>query len=183
MVLGNEYLFNSYVWQQLPNAEIGWQNDFDGTQSVEIEDNNNLVKDVSVDSHVDGTTTVLTFKFTPTESFDVSHLMVKMWDQNRSYWVNNFHDALEIKSNPLIEKNVGAGMLPTASEIHEISSETDEVSELETHEDEHEFHGTTEEITCNADKVAVLDSRFHNSYCVSSNIATALIESGLASTI
>ncbi len=176
LVVGNEYIFDSYVWRHLPNAEIGWEQTFDGIQSVEIENSENLITDVNVKAEIDGTITILKFQFTPTTTFDASHIMVKMWDQNRSYWVNNFHNALEIKSNPFNHVNIGVAVLPTESEIHE------EIFEI--HEDEHESHTpNTEEIHCSTDSTAILDTRFGSVYCTPDNFATALIESGLATAI
>ena len=85
LVLGNEHVFDSYVWRQVPTADIEWSQTFDGIESVDITDPENLITDVSVDAEVDGTFTIIKFQFTPIEIFDTSHIMVKMWDQNRSY--------------------------------------------------------------------------------------------------
>nr|AIF08645.1 hypothetical protein [uncultured marine thaumarchaeote KM3_31_G08] len=187
LVIGNEHVFNSYVWEQLPTAEIEWTQTFDGDQSVEIEDSENLLTDVSVDAEVDGTITVLKFQFTPTTPFDTSHIMVKMWDHNRSYWVNNFQNGLEIKSNPFSGGFAGTLLTESdtygeTSEVHEISSET---HQDEIHEDKHDSHDTksTEDIHCDENSKAILDSRFGNTICAPINIATALVEAGLATLI
>lgn len=189
IVLGNEYIFDSYVWRHISNVEISWMQEFDGSQSVKVENNDDqLVTDVDVQVQVEDDITVLKFQFTPTMAFDTSHIMVKMWDQNRGYWLNNFHDGLEIKSNPFSQKNndvltTESGSFGETSEVHEvpIESHEDEIHKEKTHEDE-DSHDTklTEEIHCDENSKAIIDSRFGNTLCAPINIATALIESGLA---
>lgn len=192
IVLGNEYIFDSYVWRHLSNVEISWIQEFDGSQSVKVENNDQLVTDVDVHVQIEEDITVLKFQFTPTMAFDASHIMVKMWDQNKSYWLNNFHDGLEIKSNPFGPKN--SDVLTTESdsfgeisEIHEgsIESHEDEAHEEKIRENEHDSHDTelTEEIHCDENSKAIMDSRFGNTFCAPVNIATALIEAGLATLI
>lgn len=78
-------MFETSNWIHLPNVEIGWNRSFDGVQSVEVENNDYLVTDVDVVTQIDGDSTILKFQFTPVMAFDTSHIMVKMWDQNRSY--------------------------------------------------------------------------------------------------
>lgn len=188
LVLGNEHVFDSYVWRQMPTADIEWQQTFDGIESVKINDSDNLITDVSVDSEVDGAFTLLTFQFTPTETFDTSHIMVKMWDQNRSYWLNNFYDVLEISTDSSIRDHIEEEILSVESEIHQVTSEElDEIPTHEdelTHEDEHESHEThPEEPHCSDGYTSILDNRFGSAYCTLDNFATALIESGIASAI
>ena len=189
LVLGNEHVFDSYVWRQMPTANIIWQQTFDGIESIEINDPENLITDVNVEAEIDGTFTILKFQFTPTTTFDTSHMMVKTWDQNRSYWLNNFYDALEISINPFTEISNEIEILSTESEIHQVTSEElDEISihedEETVHEDEHKSHDThTEELHCSDGHTAILDSRFGSTYCIPNNFATALIESGMATAI
>jgi len=189
LVLGNEHVFDSYVWRQMPTADIAWQQTFDGIQSVEITNPENLITDVNVEAESDGTYTVLKFQFTPTMEFDTSHMMVKMWDQNRSYWLNNFYDVLEISTNPFAETFDDREILSTESEIHqEISDELDETpvhkDKESVSEDEHKSHDThTEDLHCSSGYTAILDNRFGSTYCTPDNFATALIESGLAKPI
>jgi len=173
IVIGNEYIFDSYVWRHLPNAEISWEREFDGVQSIQLENTENLITDVNVEAKTVGTITTLKFQFTPTMTFDTSHIMVKMWDQNRSYWVNNFHDALEIQSNPFTSVSVDDDIIPIESETHE------EISE--THENKHDVHDTIiEEIHCSSGLELVY--RTSNGYptCVTSYSADTLIEYGWA---
>ena len=187
IVLGNEYVFETSVWMQLPNVEISWDQTFDGIQTVEIENNDYLVTDVDVKTQVDGDVTILKFQFTPTEAFDTSHIMVKMWDQNRSYWVNNFHDGLEIKPNPLSQKTnlmttEFGGTLPNEDSVE---THEDETHQDEIHDDEHDSHDviSADDLNCDENSKAILDSRFGNSFCAPINIATALIEAELATLI
>ncbi|WP_148702614.1 hypothetical protein [Nitrosopumilus piranensis] len=182
LVLGNEHVFDSYVWRQMPIADIAWSQTFDGIESVEITNTENLITDVSVEAKIDGAFNVLKFQFTPTTTFDTSHIMVKMWDQNRSYWLNNFYDALEISTNPFVGDYAKEEILSTESEIHQITSE--ELDEESVHEDEHKSHDDhTEDLHCSDGYTAILDNRFGSAYCTLDNFAIALIESGLATTI
>ena len=163
LVLGNEHIFDSYVWRQMPTADIAWQQTFDGIESIEITNPDNLITDVNVEAEIDGTFTVLKFQFTPTTTFDTSHMMVKTWDQNRSYWLNNFYDALEISITPFSQKNndvltTESGSFGETLEVHEVSIESheDEVDKEKTHEDE-DSHDTklTEEIHCDEDQASI----------------------------
>ena len=182
LVLGNEHVFDSYVWRQMPTADIIWQQTFDGIESIEITDTENLITDVNVEAEIDETFTILKFQFTPTTTFDTSHMMVKMWDQNRSYWLNNFYNALEISITPFTEISNEIEILSTESEIPQVTSK--ELDEISIHEDEHESHDThAEELHCSDGHTAILDSRFGSTYCIPNNFATALIESGMATAI
>ena len=181
IVLGNEYVFETAVWMHLPNAEIVWEKSFDGIQSVEVKDENHLVTDVNVVAKVDGDSTILKFQFTPTMVFDTSHIMVKMWDQKRNYWVNNLYNGLEIKYNPFSQKtNV------IAPESHEVlTDDPDKLHQDEIHDDDHDSHNalSAEDLNCDENSKPILDSRFDNSFCAPVNVATALIESGLANLV
>lgn len=173
IVIGNEYVFDSYIWRHLPNAEIRWEQEFDGVQSIQVENSENLITDVNVEAKTVGTITTLKFQFTPTMTFDTSHIMVKMWDQNRNPWVNNFHNALEIQSIPIKSVNVDEDIIQTESEIHE--------ERFETHENNHDVYDTKiQEMHCSSGLELIY--RTSNGYptCVTSYSADTLIEYGWA---
>lgn len=69
----------------------------------------------------------------------------------------------------------------------EVSVETleDEIHQNETHKDEHDSHNalSVEDLNCDKNSKAILDSRFDNPFCAPVNLATALIEAGLATLI
>ena len=188
LVLGNEHVFDSYVWREMPNAEIAWQNTFDGIQSFEVTDVEGLITDVNVEAEIEEELLILKFQFTPTTIFDPSHLKVKMWDQNKSYWLNNFYDSLNIIHDPLSETS-DSDQTSTESELSQAMTEQSE--EVQAHEDNDSISEdkdvstdiATEELHCNDGYTRILDNRFENSYCTLDNFAIALINSGMATAI
>jgi hypothetical protein len=83
---------------QVDNAVISWDQKFDGTKSVNVLDQNGILRGTQVSATaLDEFNTVLTFSFKVTHPLDTSSLKVDMWDQNRSERVNYFTDALAVQ--------------------------------------------------------------------------------------
>ena len=169
LLLGIEKKFQDVTWIDLPNAEIYWEQNFDGTESILIENSNNFITDVGVDVEVDNTITILKFYFTPTEPFDTNRIIVKMWDQNRSFWANSFYDALKI--------------LPNMSSVVAIEDDTHESESHDTPESEsHDTHESNDDFQCELGLEKVLRTSTLTPVCVSSYAASVLIEYGWAVT-
>ena len=175
LILGNEYVFDSFVWTHLPSVEIGWDKAFNGTESVNVKDPDNLLADVDVNVEVDGKITILKFKFTPTMQFDTSHIIVKMWDQNRSSWVNNFYDALVIESNSLDDVVMNNFTLSSESKTLDKT--------FGINEDTHNIHETVtmiKDIHCISGTDLVYRTSNGSPVCVTPYSASVLIEYGWA---
>ena len=104
--LGLEEKIISGVKVPTSPVEILWENPFDSTPSVSIQDPGNLVSDVTVETAMTedafGTidnVTVYDFKFTPVEKFDTDVILVTMWDYKNNVWSNHFHNALLIEDD------------------------------------------------------------------------------------
>ena len=104
--LGLEEKIISGVKVPTSPVEIMWQNPFDSTPSVSVEDPNNLLINVNVESTMTedafGTSDnvmAYDFTFTPVEKFDTDVILVTMWDYRNNVWTNYFHDALLIEDD------------------------------------------------------------------------------------
>ena len=73
---------------------ISWNQKFDGTQSVDLEDPYDLIDYFEVKSSIKNNTTILNFMFNVTEPIDSKDIRVKMWDYRRNSWNNYFYEAI-----------------------------------------------------------------------------------------
>lgn len=75
-----------------------WDQKFDGTQTVGTIDFEKLVKDVKIKAtKVDPFVTALDISFSFSKKLETSSIKVDTWDQIRSYRVNYFMNAIEVK--------------------------------------------------------------------------------------
>lgn len=118
-------------------VEIMWENPFDSTPSVSVEDPNNLVDNVTVESamteDVFGTVDsvmVYDFTFTPVEKFNTEVILVTMWDYKNNAWTNYFHDALLIEDdeNPEGQET----LLESPSEKNSENTEADPLADVDS---------------------------------------------------
>lgn len=113
LMLGMEEKIISGVKVQSHDVEIIWEQVFDGKPSVTVNDSNNFVSDVVVDSNLGEDVfgnkdriTEINFKFTPTQKFDTDVVVVKMWDFKNNAWTNYFYNSMVIDdSKPEISDN------------------------------------------------------------------------------
>ncbi len=82
-------------------VQIVWERPLNEKPSVTVDDPNDLVSHVSVDSNLGsdafGNEDVLTeivFKFTPTQKFDTDVVLVEMWDFENNSWTNYFYNSI-----------------------------------------------------------------------------------------
>ena len=104
--LGLEEKTISGVKVSFSPVEILWENPFDSNPYVSVEDPNNLVTNVIVESTMAedafGTSDSIMaydFTFTPIEKFDTEVILVAMWDHKNNVWTNYFHNALLIEDD------------------------------------------------------------------------------------
>ena len=88
------------------HSEIIWEQNLDGTISIDVIDPNNLISDVDVKNELvrdafgnDKGLNQLSFEFTPTKPFDTNTILVQMWDYERNSWTNSFYNSLIIEKD------------------------------------------------------------------------------------
>ena len=103
LMLGMEEKTISGVKVPFHPVQIIWERPLNEKPYVTVDDPNNFVSDVSVDSNLSvdafGNEDVLTevvFEFTPTQKFDANVMLVEMWDFENNSWTNYFHNSIAI---------------------------------------------------------------------------------------
>lgn len=94
-------------------AQIIWEQDFEGVISIDVNDPDGFIFDVDVENELirdafgteDGLTQ-LVFEFTPSKPFDTDAILVEMWDYDRNSWTNSFYNSLKIEASNLTEENL-----------------------------------------------------------------------------
>jgi hypothetical protein len=80
------------------NEQIEWNQDFKGTQTVSVSDNE-FFKNVMVKSRADPnnpSAAFLNFKFQISEKTETSKLKIVTWNSAREGWTNYFYDAIKV---------------------------------------------------------------------------------------
>ena len=98
------------VKTQSNNVQIIWKQTFEGTQTFEIIDPDNLVSDVNVTYDLGNDAagnkdrlTELTFSFIPLQKFDTEVIKVQTWDYDRNAWANYFYDLILIEGSDITD--------------------------------------------------------------------------------
>ena len=85
------------------SVQIIWERPLNEKPYVTVDDPNNFVSHVGVDSNLgtdafgneDALTEVI-FEFTPTQKFDTDVVLVEMWDFKNNSWINYFYNSMKI---------------------------------------------------------------------------------------
>ena len=111
LLLGLEEKMVSGVKVHSHAVQILWEQNLDGKSSFEVKDPDNFVRDVTVENELVSDSfgnkeglNQITFKFSPTKSFDTDTILVEMWDYERNKWTNSFFGPLTIDDTK-IENN------------------------------------------------------------------------------
>jgi len=89
------------------SKHIQWNQDFKGTQTVSVSDNE-FFKNVMVKSRADPnnpSSVFLNFKFQISEKTETSPLKIVTWNSAREAWTNYFHDAIKVDETTLDTKS------------------------------------------------------------------------------
>ena len=87
LLLGVENVFKGDIWKDSPQAEIHWDQSFDGIQSVTVVENtDNLITNVNVEVDGDENITILKFQFTPTRvtMLCINHTKIRYEKQTKN---------------------------------------------------------------------------------------------------
>jgi len=108
LLMGLEEKTISGVKVHSHQVEIIWEQTFDGSVAIDVEDSNKLLADVTVEKELvrdsfgnDEGLSQLVFKFTPMRPFDNKVISVEMWDYERNTWTNSFYNSITIEEGDL----------------------------------------------------------------------------------
>ena len=76
-------------------VSIAWD-DEDGEETYAIYGDDNSLSDVNIIHDIDGGLAILDFEFTITKEFEVSTMMIELWDEKRNTGAHYFIDAFQV---------------------------------------------------------------------------------------
>jgi hypothetical protein len=164
----SEKLISGVLVQDHP-VTIEWSKTFDGQTTVKTFDKQGLVKDVSVQILDNSPIIGVKFKFTPTQEFDASTIVTKIWDMKRNANVNSFHNAFSISHAEPVST------LTIVEFVPEKISEPTEPTVMETMIKE-----VNQDIQCKVGQVHLLRSSDNSPICVDAYQASVLIQNNWA---